>query len=122
MKTTIIKITILTLALCGLSCKSAVPYVPPPIIIGTDLDWNLPPPGVTATIIHRSTDTLTWQTVAVIPAPQTNAPGILTNVPGTAAYCATFTNAATLTEGQPSVQITNTFNAAPPVPSGFQTK
>ena len=117
MKTTIQNI-IAALFLTTLSCAAAPPYVPAPVVQATDLTWTAPPAGVSATIIHRSTDAATWQSAAVIPAPSNVAPGVLTNFTGTAAYCATFTNS--VGEGQPSVQVTNTFAPVPPVATGLQ--
>jgi hypothetical protein len=115
---TIIQNTIITLFLSTLSCAAAPPYVPAPVVQATDLTWTAPPAGVDATIIHRSVDNATWQPAAVIPAPGNAAPGALTNFNGTAVYCATFTNS--VGEGQPSVQLTNTFAPVPPAATGLQ--
>ena len=116
-KLNLITVPVIALLVC-LSCSAAPPYVPAPVVQATSLTWTAPPAGVDATIIHCSTDAATWQSVAIIPAPGNVAPGVLTNFNGTAAYCATFTNS--VGEGQPSVQVTNTFAPVPPAATGLQ--
>lgn len=106
------KLFFTTLFCLGLltACQAAPPFISPnghP----TTLAWN---PSIGAdgyNVKFYDTTNQVWDLALIVPAPQTNAPGILTNWPQGTAFCVTAYNSTMESDG--SNIVTNNVVQAP---------